>query len=448
MTIRTEAAVGVHARLLKRLEAHEATVAVIGLGYVGLPICLVLARHEFPVIGFDIDADKVARVNAGETYIRHIPSDSVATARRNDRLTASSDFSRLVEADAIIICVPTPLGEHREPDLSYIVKTSETIAETLRPGQLVVLESTTYPGTTREVVLPILEATGLRCGTDFFLGFSPEREDPVNPSFSLERIPKLVSGISDACLTATSALYRDLVAQVVPVSSPEVAESAKLLENTYRCVNIALVNELKLILDRMGIDVWEVIAAAGTKPFGFVPFYPGPGVGGHCIPVDPFYLTWRAREYGLSTRFIELAGEVNAAMPAYVVSRIAAALGTAGKPLHGSKVLLLGIAYKKDVDDLRESPALEILHRLREEGAVVSYHDPFVPRVPALRRFRFDLDSVPLEAAILRAADCVVVATDHTAFDPAFIAEHAPLIVDTRNLFGARQGANPRVFRA
>ncbi len=435
-------------RLCRRLEAHEATVAVIGLGYVGLPVALILARQDFPVIGFDIDPEKVARVNAGETYIRHIPQDAVATARQAGRLAATGDFARLAEADAIIICVPTPLGEHREPDLSFIAKTAQTIAATLRPGQLVVLESTTYPGTTREVVLPILAATGLHCGEDFFLGFSPEREDPVNASFSLDRIPKVVSGVTANCLEATKALYRDLVAEVVPVSSPEVAESAKLLENIYRCVNIALVNELKLVLDRMGIDIWEVVAAASTKPFGFVPFYPGPGVGGHCIPVDPFYLTWRAREFGLSTRFIELAGEVNAAMPAYVVSRVAAALGTAGKALRGAQVMLLGIAYKKDVDDLRESPALEVLHLLQREGAMVSYHDPFVPRVPALRRFQFDLSSVPLDTHSLRRADCVVVTTDHSAFDPAFIAQHARLIVDTRNLFGALHGVNPRLFRA
>ena len=424
---------GYNMDLRSRIAQKQCAVGVIGLGYVGLPLALIFSEAGFPVTGFDIAEGKVAQLNAGRSLIRHIPDDRVAAARAAGRFEATGDFSRLRDMDAILICVPTPVGQHREPDLSFIIRTAETIAQNLRQGQLIVLESTTYPGTTTEIVRPILERTGLRCGEDFYLSFSPEREDPVNPKMSTANTPKVVSGVTEPCRQAAETLYGQVLVQVVSVSSPEVAEATKLLENIYRAVNIALVNELKMLFERMGLDVWEVIDAAATKPFGFAPFYPGPGVGGHCIPVDPFYLTWRAREYGMSTRFIELAGEINNAMPEYVVSRVIRALSSHGKALRGARVLVLGVAYKKDVDDLRESPSLALIELLQQGDAEVVYSDPFVPRIPPLRRHHLELESTPLTIETLTGVDCVLIATEHSPYDYEFIVNHAPLVVDTRN---------------
>jgi len=421
--------------LLGRIRRKEALVGVIGLGYVGLPLALAFSEAGLSTLGFDTDAEKVALLKRGESYISHIPSDRVARAVAGKAgLVATSDFSRLREVDAAIICVPTPLGKHREPDLSFVEATVRCLAETLRRGQLVVLESTTYPGTTREIVKPILEGTGLRCGSDFHLAFSPEREDPGRSDWGLSRIPKLVGGITPGCVAAAQALYDLVVERTVAVSSPEVAEAAKLLENIYRAVNIALVNELKMLFQRMGIEVWEVIAAAATKPFGFTAFYPGPGLGGHCVPIDPFYLAWRAREFGMSTKFVELAGEINAAMPEYVVQRLAAALNERGKSLMGARVLCLGVAYKANVDDTRESASLEVMKILLAGGAKVSYHDPYVPRLKRMRRHDLGLESVPLTPETLAASDAVLILTAHSAVGYAEVVKHAPLVVDTRNV--------------
>jgi UDP-N-acetyl-D-glucosamine dehydrogenase len=420
------------ARLNDAIEARSARVGVIGLGYVGLPLVELFAGKGFTVLGFDVDESKVERLQAGQSYIGHIASERVAALRDSGRFEATADFSRLSEADAVLICVPTPLGEHREPDLSAVVATGRAIGRYLRPGQLVVLESTTYPGTTRDVLRPELEAGGLRAGRDFFLAYSPEREDPGNPRFSAGNIPKVVGGFDADSSDLARRLYAATVPEVVPVSSCEVAEACKILENTYRAVNIALVNELKVVFDRMGIDVWEVIDAAKTKPFGFQAFYPGPGLGGHCIPIDPFYLTWAARSYGLHTRFIELAGEVNRAMPRHVVERVAVALNDRGRAVKGSRVLVLGAAYKPNVDDCRESPAFELMEMLRDLGAVVAYNDPHIPVLPPMRHHSIRLESTPLSAEVLEAHDCVLIATDHAAFDWAFILAHASLVVDTR----------------
>ncbi len=419
--------------LMSRIQSKEAHVAVLGLGYVGLPLALLFAEKGFRVLGFDTDAEKVRLLHEGDSYIEHIPAERVAQARRSGGLEATDDFSRLVEADAVLICVPTPVGDHQEPDLSFVEATTEEIASHMRSGCLVCLISTSYPGTTREVVMPILNRSGLRVGEDYFLVFSPEREDPGNPRYSTRNIPKIVGGLTPTCKELGIALFSQVLERVIPVSSPEVAETAKILENVYRCVNIALVNELKTLLDRMGIDVWEVVDAAATKPFGFSAFYPGPGVGGHCIPIDPFYLTWKAREYGVRTRFIELAGEVNTAMPEYVVARAAQALNSKGKALNGSRVLILGVAYKRDVGDLRESAALQILELLRAAGAEVAYSDPHVPVIPRLRRHRLDLKSVEVTPQTLRSSDLVLIATDHSDFDYELVVKHAPLVVDTRN---------------
>ena len=420
------------ARLRKAIETRTARVGVIGLGYVGLPLVELFADKGFTVLGLDIDTWKVDRLEAGESYIGHIASERVAALRASGRFVATNDFSRLGEADAVLICVPTPLGPHREPDLGAVTATGRTIGRYLRPGQLVVLESTTYPGTTRDELRPELEASGLKAGRDFFLAFSPEREDPGNPKFSAGNIPKVVGGWDPVSGELARLLYGAVVPEVVPVSSCEVAEACKILENTYRAVNIALVNELKLVFDRMGIDVWEVNDAAKTTPFGFQAFYPGPGLGGHCIPIDPFYLTWAARRYGLHTKFIELAGEINTAMPHHVVERVAAALNDDGKALKGSSVLVLGAAYKPDVDDCRESPAVELMELLEARGAVVDYHDPHVPVLPPLRGHAIRLESVVLTADALGGRDCVLVATDHKAFDWAMILAHSKLVVDTR----------------
>src|SRR6516162_1471849 len=387
MTLHLASSMSLAEELLGRIEERTARVAVVGLGYVGLPLAETFAWGGYPVLGFDVDADKVAKLNRGESYIGHICPERVTELVNSGRFEATSDPRRFAEADAVIICVPTPLGEAREPDLSYIVNTATTLRPHLRPGQLVVLESTTYPGTTEDLLRPLLEEGGLRAGRDFFLAYSPEREDPGNRDFATRNIPKVVGGMDATSLDLAVALYTPVVDGVVPVSGIRVAEACKILENTYRAVNIALVNELKGVFQAMGIDVWEVIAAAKTKPFGFQAFYPGPGLGGHCIPIDPFYLTWAARRHGLNTRFIELAGEINTAMPQYVVERIAEALNEDGKALKGSRILVLGVAYKRDVDDPRESPAFTIMDLLIRRGAKVTYNDPYIPALPAMRRY-------------------------------------------------------------
>ncbi len=435
------------AALKERIARREYTVAVIGLGYVGLPMALRLGEARFPALGFDVDASKVEMLNAGRSYIQYIGPEQVAALTAGE-FEALTDFARLGEADAIIICVPTPLNDHREPDLRYVEATADAIAHALRPGQLVCLESTTFPGTTDEILLPRLAAGGLKVGRDFFLAFSPEREDPGNQHYKTATIPKVIGGFTPACLELACTLYSELVGQVVPVSSTRVAEGTKVLENIYRSVNIALVNELKIVFDRMGVDVWEVIEAARTKPFGYQAFFPGPGLGGHCIPIDPFYLTWKAREYGLSTRFIELAGEINSAMPAYVVNKIADALNERGRAVKGAKILVLGVAYKKDVDDIRESPALEIMELLRKKGAKIAYSDPCFARLPVMRRHDLGLSSVRLTAESIRDYDAVVLATDHSSFPYDLIHQAARLIVDSRNAFRRRGLDGPNLVQA
>ncbi|MFG0332513.1 MAG: nucleotide sugar dehydrogenase [Maioricimonas sp. JB049] len=421
-------------KLIGKIEDRSATIGVIGLGYVGLPLIDAFSSQGFAAIGFDVDPEKVEKLNAGQSYIEHISSAKVQKWRDEGRFEATTDMSRLAEADAILICVPTPLTSSRDPDLTYVEKTGEQIAAALRPGQLVVLESTTYPTTTRGLLLPCLEQSGLKCGQDFFLAYSPEREDPGNPDYSASGIPKVVGGIDEASCEIACTLYRHAVVQVVPVSSAEIAEACKILENTYRAVNIALVNELKILLDRMDIDVWEVINAAKTKPFGFQAFYPGPGLGGHCIPIDPFYLTWLARTQGLTTRFIELAGEVNSRMPEYVIGRLGEFLNELGKPIRGSRICLLGMAYKKDVDDPRESPSFVLMEMLLERGAEVTYSDPHVPTLPKMRHHDLpEMTSSELTPEFLESLDCALIATDHTAFDYDAIVRHAPLVIDTRN---------------
>jgi UDP-N-acetyl-D-glucosamine dehydrogenase len=422
--------------LLHALERRQASVGVIGLGYVGLPLAIAFNKAGFSVRGFDVDSKKVPLLKAGKSYLRHIPAREIRAMNLSGRFFPTDDFSFIRETDCICICVPTPLSRFREPDLSYVVGTAETISRFLRPGHLIVLESTTYPGTTEEVVRPVLERTGLKAGRDFFLAFSPEREDPNNPKFSTTTIPKVVGGCTGSCLKAGKALYDAIVQKTVPVSSTRVAEASKLLENIYRSINIALVNELKVCFDRMGIDIWEVIEAAKTKPFGFQAFYPGPGLGGHCIPIDPFYLTWKAREFDLHTRFIELAGEINTAMPYHVVSRVSEALNGRGKGMKGARILVLGVAYKKDVDDVRESPSLKLITLLRGKGAKVDYHDPYVPRTTKTREYDLGMASVPLTAKNLARYDCVLIATDHSVFDYEFIVRHSALVVDTRNATG------------
>ena len=420
--------------LIKRLNDKQSVIGIVGLGYVGLPLMLRFHEVGYRVLGVDIDSEKVNKLNAGQSYIGHIRPESIAAARAGG-FEATTDFSRSREADALIICVPTPLDKHHEPDLSFVINTVESLVPHLRPGQVMSLESTTYPGTTDEELKPRIESRGLVVGQDYFLVFSPEREDPANPDFKTQTIPKVCGGCTPACLDVGLALYGQVIDRVVPVSSTRVAEMTKLLENIHRAVNIGLVNEMKMICDRMGIDVHEVIRAASTKPFGFVPYHPGPGLGGHCIPIDPFYLTWKAREYGVHTRFIELAGEVNSAMPEWVVSKVAEALNDRQKAIRGSRILILGIAYKKDVDDMRESPSLEIMDLLRAKGAEIAYSDPHIPVFPKLREHSFDLKSVPLTPAGLAEYDCVVIATDHKAFDYKAIQRHAKLIVDARGVY-------------
>ncbi len=425
---------GVLMNLLKQIETKSAHIGVIGLGYVGLPLVLEFCKAGFPVTGFDVDPAKIKTLKKGKSYIKHIDSELVA--RCSSLLSPTTDFSKLSGADCIIICVPTPLNKNREPDMTYVFNTTRTIAQYLRKGQLIVLESTTYPGTTDEDMRLILEETGLKAGEDFYLAYSPEREDPNNKDFSTSTIPKVVGGYTEKCLAAAKALYDTIVVKTVPVSSTKVAEATKLLENIYRSVNIALVNELKMLFDKMGIDVWEVIAAAKTKPFGFQAFYPGPGLGGHCIPIDPFYLTWKAREYDFSTRFIELAGEINTGMPHYVVQKAGWILNETGKSLKDSRILILGMAYKQDVDDQRESPSLRIIRILREHGAEVCYNDPHVPVCRGHRSYpEIDMKSVELTEETLNNADMALLLTDHSAYDYAFIEKHARCILDTRNAF-------------
>jgi len=424
-----------HARLAELIRTKQARIGVIGLGYVGLPLVRAFTAAGFRCLGFDVDQTKVDKLKAGRSYIKHIDSSAIAQLIIENTFEATADMGRLDEADCIIICVPTPLNESRDPDLSYIEGTARAIAKRLRPGQLVVLESTTHPTTTRVNVLPLLEATGLSCGTDYFLAFSPEREDPGNPSFHAATIPKVVGGYDEKSSELACAMYSHAVVKVVGVSSMEVAEACKILENTYRAVNIALVNELKVLYDKLDIDVWEVIEAAKTKPFGFQAFYPGPGLGGHCIPIDPFYLTWLARKHGEQTRFIELAGEINTHMPQYVVTRLADFLNEQRKPINGSRIAILGVAYKKDIDDPRESPSFELMKLLGERGAVLSYNDPHVPSLPKMRHYPDlpTMDSQQLTSSYLANQDCVLISTDHSAYDYDFIVNHSRLVLDTRN---------------
>jgi UDP-N-acetyl-D-glucosamine dehydrogenase len=432
-----------------RFQDRSAKIGVIGLGYVGLPLLQAFVKAGFSTIGYDVDPSKTERLMAGESYIKHVPSAWIADWLAEQRFAATADMKRLAEADALLICVPTPLSDSRDPDLSYVEATARQIAAALRPGQLVVLESTTYPGTTRDVILPILNESGLRAGSDFFLAYSPEREDPGNPDFSASRIPKVVGGLDPISLDLADTLYSAAVVQTVPVSSCEVAEACKILENTYRAVNIAMVNELKVLFTRLGIDVWEVIEAAKTKPFGFQAFYPGPGLGGHCIPIDPFYLSWLARRYEMSTRFIELAGEINHSMPHYVIDRLVTALNEVGKPVRGSRIAVLGVAYKKDIDDPRESPSFKLMELLVERGALVSYNDPHIPVLPSMRHYNVPrLASEDLTADFLAQQDCVLIATDHSTYDWPLIIRHARLVIDTRNVTKGMEAAPGKVCKA
>jgi UDP-N-acetyl-D-glucosamine dehydrogenase len=427
-------------RLLAKIASRTASVGVIGMGYVGLPLALLFSEQHFPVTGFDIDGSKIDKLSRGESYIHRIPATEIQSAQAHG-FSATTDYERVRDLDVVLICVPTPLTEHREPDLSYIVSTCENIAPHIKPGQLIILESTTYPGTTEDVVVPILEnknpsglriaRRGLESGAAVFVAFSPEREDPGNNTVARRDVPKVVGGMDGAATELAATLYRSIFKHVVCVSGTAVAEMSKLLENIYRCVNIAMVNELKLLCLRLGIDVWEVIDAAATKPFGFQPFYPGPGLGGHCIPLDPFYLSWKARECDFHTRFIELAGEINSSMPYHVVQSVASALSRDRKPLNGARVLILGVAYKKDIDDLRESPALKIIELLQQGGANVSYHDPYFPALPKSRKYDLQMSCAPLDG--LGEYDCVVVITDHSDYDYGAIVKQAQLVVDTRN---------------
>lgn len=434
--------------LLRKIHEKSARVGVIGLGYVGLPLLAAFHRAGFPVMGFDVDPAKITALHKGENYLRHLGPELVTDMLGTNRFEATTDMHRLGECDAILVCVPTPLGKHQEPDLSYVQQTADEIAPTLRPGQLIVLESSTYPSTTRQVMLPPLAARGLKVGEDFFLAYSPEREDPGRKDHSTQTIPKLVGGIDANSTEVARALYAMAIQKVIPVRSAEVAEAAKLLENIYRAVNIALVNEMKMVLTAMDIDIWEVIEAASSKPFGFQAFYPGPGLGGHCIPIDPFYLTWKAREVGQPTRFIELAGQINHAMPEYVIGRLMLALNSRGKSVKGSRVLVLGLAYKPDVDDVRESPSFELIEKLDDLGAEVQYNDPHVARTHKMRKHDLQMNSVPLTAKTLASFDAVLVATHHAAYDWQLIADNAQLIVDTRHALKNVTGPRDHIVNA
>ena len=433
--------------IVRKIKERTAHIGVIGLGYVGLPLVIRFCEETFRVTGFDIDVNKVKKLNKGESYIKHIPPEKLREIKRKKLFRATTDYAQLKNMDCIIICVPTPLRKNKEPDLSYVENTSREIAGYLRKGQLVSLESTTYPGTTREVLLPKFEKKGFRVGEDFFLVFSPEREDPGNRRYHTGNIPKVVGGITPRCTEAGKHLYEQIITKVITVASPEVAEFTKLLENIFRSVNIALVNELKILADRMGIDIWEVISASSTKPFGFMPFYPGPGLGGHCIPIDPFYLSWKAKEFDFNTRFIELAGEINTGMPDYVVNRIIDGLNKKGKCLKNAKVLILGVAYKKDTDDSRESPGLEIISLLKDKGARVDYNDPFIPSFSGMRHYPgLSMKSVRLTAVSLRKYDCAVIITDHSQYDYAWLVRNSKLVVDTRN--AARNIKSSKIMKA
>ena len=421
-------------RFLQGLADKQTHVGIFGLGYVGIPLAQRIASSGFRVTGFDIDEERVAKLNAGQSPIKHIADASIASMLAGG-FAATTEYSKSAACDALVICVPTPLNRYREPDLGFVEATMHQLEPYLRTGQLLSLESTTWPGTTEEVLKPFIDGKGLICGDNFFLIYSPEREDPGNAHFNTQTIPKVVGGHSPDCLRAGQSFYGTFIDKVVTVSSTRAAEMVKLLENIHRSVNIGLANEMKVVADRMGLDIFEIIGAAATKPFGFTPYYPGPGIGGHCIPIDPFYLTWKAREYGMHTRFIELAGEINADMPRYVVDKITGALNDKSKSLKGARVLALGIAYKRDVDDMRESPSVLVMELLRDLGAIVSYSDPNVPRFPKMREHNFDLESLPLTPETLGAQDVVVLLTDHTAFDYALIRAHAPLLVDTRGKF-------------
>jgi UDP-N-acetyl-D-glucosamine dehydrogenase len=419
--------------LLKKINENQSVIGVVGLGYVGLPLLMEFVDEGFKTIGFDVDNRKVEKLNAGKSYIKHINEARIKKVRDSKIFEATTDFGRIKEVDCILICVPTPLNKYREPDMSYIVNTAKVLAKNIRKDQFIVLESSTYPGTTEEVLKPILEESGLKADVDFWVAFSPEREDPNNPHFNTRTIPKVIGANTDYARKLASAVYEKVIVKTVPVSSSQAAEATKLLENIFRSVNIALVNEMKTILDKMGIDVWEVINAASTKPFGYMPFYPGPGLGGHCIPIDPFYLTWKAREFELNTRFIELAGEINTAMPAWVVSKVVDALNEVQKSIKGSKILVLGAAYKKDIDDPRESPSFKLMEIMLGKGAEVDYNDPLIPELPEMRAYTIRRQSVELTPENLAKYDCVLISTDHTAYDWDFIVKHAQLIVDTRN---------------
>jgi len=434
--------------LEKKIASKKVVVGVLGLGYVGLPLAREFALSGVKVLGFDIDDKKVKILNSGRSIIKNVPNEVVRKMVKSGKFTATSDMSQIRKADAVLICVPTPLTENREPDMQYVEGSCRTIAKYLRKGHLISLESTTYPGTTRELMKPILEETGLKAGRDFYLAFSPEREDPGNKQYSTRTIPKVVGGLTPKCRQLAYQLYSLAIQKMVPVSSVEAAEATKILENVYRCINIAMVNELKMVFDRMGIDVWEVIRAASTKPFGYHPFYPGPGLGGHCIPIDPFYLTWKARQYGMATRFIELAGEINTGMPHYVVNKVMEALNERKKSLKGSKVLVLGLAYKPDIDDVRESPSLELIELLKERGAKVDYNDPYIPKTHKMREYDLKMTSRPLSAAMLRGYDCVLISTNHSTYDYEWIVRHSKLVVDTRNATAGVKGGRRKIVKA
>ncbi len=427
--------------LLKKIEDKTAIVGVIGLGYVGLPLALEFSKNSFYTIGFDIDEKKIPFLMEGKSYIKHIADEKISNAVKTEKFLATTDFSKLSDCDAIIICVPTPLDHHREPDLSFIEKSGEQVAQFIHAGQFVSLESSTYPGTTEEILQPLFEAKGLKVGKDFFLAFSPEREDPNNPDYSTSTIPKVVGGVTPSCLEIAQKIYDQVIIKTVPVSSPRAAEATKLLENIYRSINIALVNELKMVFDKMDIDIWEVIEAAKTKPFGFQAFYPGPGLGGHCIPIDPFYLTWKAREYDINTKFIELAGEINTFQPYYVVQKLSEALDKNGKTLKGSHILILGASYKKNIDDMRESPSLKLIEILQNREAIVDYSDNYVPKLPPTRKYHFEMKSVELTPEIIKRYDAILLSTDHDNFNYEMIYSNAQLIIDTRNAF-AKRGFN------
>lgn len=421
-------------KLIEKFNNQTAVIGILGLGYVGLPLMLRYSELGFKVLGIDIDENKVNSLNAGKSYIEHISEDKIKRSVENG-FEATTDFSRAKEADALILCVPTPLNKYREPDLSFVIDTTDAIIPYLRKGHVLSLESTTYPGTTEEELLPRMESTGLKVGEDVFLVYSPEREDPGNPDFETRTIPKVCGGHTSNCLVVGKALYEPAIDHVVLVNSTKAAEMTKLLENIHRAVNIGLVNEMKIVADKMGINIHEVINAAATKPFGFTPYYPGPGLGGHCIPIDPFYLTWKAREYGLNTRFIELAGEVNASMPEWVISKMVDAMNENSKAIKGSKILILGIAYKSNVDDMRESPSVELMEILRDKGAEIAYSDPHVPKFPKMREHSFNLSSIELSAEMLKSFDCVLIATHHNAFDYEMIKAHSQMIIDTRGVY-------------